>query len=148
MSSVYTLLPVGGDDQSLPTIDIAEQSMKYEISCWDEASLEYGGPTSFEELSAQDVIGVAVKMLQVVLYQYPELFTEIERQVDELMPRAFLIYAKWRMSQAPFCGILYTEVKTAIQHPERGPDHETRNARYATQNHLAAERTRSNGPYG
>lgn len=86
MTTVYTLLPVGGDDQSLPTIDIAEQSMQYEISCWDEASVEYGSPITFENLTANEVIGVAVHMLKIVLYQHPELFTEIERQVDELMP--------------------------------------------------------------
>lgn len=86
MTTVYTLLPVGGEDNSIPSIDIAEQSMQYEISCWNEASVEYGGPTTFGNMTANEVIGVAVLMLKIVLYQHPELFTEIERQVDELMP--------------------------------------------------------------
>lgn len=83
VSTVYTLLPVGGDDKSLPSLDIAEEGMKYEITCWPELS-EYTEYVEFDGLTADQVIAVAVKMLNIVLYQYPEKMPEIVDKLRQL----------------------------------------------------------------
>lgn len=90
MSTTYTLLPVGGDRNSPSSLDITEQSMKYDLAMQAEPkAFEYGANfVEFEDLTPEEVIAVAVRMLEVVLYQYPELHTEIARMVDELMPGA------------------------------------------------------------
>lgn len=78
MTTVYTLLPVVGDDDSLPSIDIAEQSMMYEITAWNDSA----EATSFGNLTAREVLAIAHRMIQVVLYQHPELIDEARAGVQ------------------------------------------------------------------
>ena len=85
MSTTYQILPNEGDWAFLPdSLTISESGMKYDISMWYTAWNEGEGLKEFEGLSAQEVIAAATKMIQVVLYQHPELKAEVLTQIGGL----------------------------------------------------------------
>lgn len=81
MSTTFVLVPVGGDDASLPSLEITQSGLQFDLDCWSGDPDE---PTQveFTNLTANEVIAVALKMLQVVLYSYPELMPTIRAQLD------------------------------------------------------------------
>lgn len=89
MSTTYTLLEQANEDAGvIYLLDITEQSMLYSIaaSLGGLADEEPGEPLTIDTqpLAADQVIGVALKLLKVILYQYPEKMPDIIDKLQKL----------------------------------------------------------------
>lgn len=77
MSTTFELAKKTVNEREI-ILDVTEQSAQFSIALSGHLeTMEYGGEVEIERLSAEEAIDAGLKLIQVVLYSYPELFPRV-----------------------------------------------------------------------